>query len=55
MTSYEQLMTLAEEYRNSSEHEKDLAYEIFKRTLAWIVRPVSYERAIRELCERMNY
>jgi len=55
MTSYDELMALAKQYCDHTQYSKDLVYTILKRALTWIVLPVSYEKAIQELCRQMQY
>jgi hypothetical protein len=55
MTEFLALMSKAQRCRNLPPQQKDKAYHVFKRKLADMSLPVSYEKAIQELCRRMQY
>lgn len=52
---FRQLMAQAQTYRHLSGRAKEEAYVRFKRRLSDMPLPVSYEKAIRELCQRLQY
>jgi hypothetical protein len=55
MTEFLLLMDRAQRCRSLPQPEKDKAYAMFKRKLSEMTLPVSYEKAIQELCRRMQY
>lgn len=55
MTEFLLLMDRAQLFRRFPQREKDKAYARFKKKLSEMDLPVSYEKAIQELCRRMQY
>lgn len=55
MTEFLLLMDRAQRCRSLQPHEKDKAYKRFKQQLSEMNLPVSYEKAIQELCRRLQY
>lgn len=54
-TAFEQLLAEAERSSQLSGRAKDAAYVRLKRRLADMALPVSYEKAIQQLCHHLQY
>lgn len=52
---FRQLLADAQTYRHLSGRAKEQAYVQLKRRLSNMALPVPYEKAIRELCQRLQY
>lgn len=53
--AFQELLAQAQTYRHLSGRAKEQAYVQLKRRLSNMALPVPYEKAIRELCQRLQY
>ena len=54
-TGYRALLQEAQRKRKLTGRAKDEAYNQLKRRLSTVALPGTYEQAIRELCQRLDY
>jgi|GEM_PF-4534865 hypothetical protein len=55
MTEYDKVMAHAAQMCKATPYEKDHTYWLLRNALADMKLPIPYEKAIQELCKRLEY